>query len=183
MLHSLVLLQMPVAYTATPKLPEALAIISARNISPAEITTMVVAEVAVKATRKPTPPKKADVTTPSSPIIPDADSAQVDAPDTTSRSVENYYTSDEVDILAALETEWPITVSKGQPTGLYYEVKLSIWVNAEGRLERLEILDLKPDEQSVRSAVEAMVGIMVQPALRNGLAVPSQRTIELLLPQ
>jgi hypothetical protein len=184
-LHGLVLQQMSVTSITAPRVPEAASIVSVRYIAPAIVNTPVAAEAAVKVVSSARPPKSVDaVTAPSTPInsVAAAPTEAVTA-DVSSRSVENYYTSTEVDTVAAPETDWPITVSEGLPAGLFYEAKVSIWVSAEGNIDRLEILDLKPESQRVRSAIEAMVGIILQPAMRGGFAVASQRNIELWLPQ
>ncbi len=185
MLHGVVLQQMSVASVTAPRLPEAAVIVSLRYIAPARVIAPVTTEATVKTASSPPLPKSADAVTDSSiPLKPFATApSETMAEDGLSRLVENYYTSTEVDTVAAPETDWPITVNQGLPAGLFYEAKISIWVNSEGHIDRLEILDLKPESQRVRSAIEAMVGIILQPATRNGLAVASQRDIELLLPQ
>jgi outer membrane biosynthesis protein TonB len=184
-LHALVLQQMSVASIAVPQPPKAAAVVSARYIAaPAKVSPPAPAEANVNVANQPQPPneiKTAPPLTPSS--APVTAPGQTDEVNPSPQSAKTYYTSNEVDSVAAPETDWPITVSQGLGTGLVYEAKVSIWVNSEGNIDRLEIVNLEPESQRVRSAIEAMVGIILQPATRGGLAVPSQQTIELLLPE
>jgi hypothetical protein len=185
-LHGLVLQQMSVTSITAPRLPEAASIVSVRYIAPAAVNATVAGEVTAKVVSSARPPKSVDAAIVPSPSINYVAIAPTEAvtADVSSRSVEKiYYASADVDTVAAPETDWPITVSQGLPAGLFYEAKVSIWVSAEGNIDRLEILDLKPESQRVRSAIEAMVGIILQPAMRGGFAVASQRNIELWLPQ
>ncbi len=104
--------------------------------------------------------------------------------------VENFYASSEVDTPASPEADWPVgpidNLFDGSTTRfrpLTFQATLTVWVSSSGRIERIDVTQLQPENQTIKASLEAMVGQSVKPAMRGGLAVANQRTLQMWITQ
>jgi hypothetical protein len=104
--------------------------------------------------------------------------------------VENFYPSSEVDTPATPETDWPVGPIEGIPNGattrfraLTFQATFTVWVDSNGRIERIDVMEVLPESQKIKASLEAMVGQTVKPAMLGGLAVANQRVIKMWITQ
>lgn len=83
-----------------------------------------------------------------------------------------------VDQPAAPRGEWSIDTSR-LPLGVMYRAQLGIWIDAAGKIQRVEIEELAPDDDRARQALQNLVSTQMLPALLDGLPVGNVRRIEL----
>ena len=83
-----------------------------------------------------------------------------------------------VDQPAAPRGEWVIDTSQ-LPLGVMYRAQLGIWIDAAGKIQRVEIEELTPDDDRARQALQNLVSTQMLPALLGGLPVGNVRRIEL----
>jgi hypothetical protein len=95
--------------------------------------------------------------------------------------IENFYSTSEVDTPATPENDWPVIVAEGLYKDAYVQAVVSVWINSQGRIERVEVNEMQPESERVKEGLLAMVGAMVRPAMLKGIAVANQRTMQMWL--
>ena len=121
--------------------------------------------------------------TPAEPAVPEpaATAAAPSPPDTrppTGAASSRFLPTDDVDQPAAPQGEWSIDTTR-LPLGVIYRAQLGIWIDAAGQIQRVEIDELRPDDDLARKALQNLVSTQMLPALLSGLPVGNVRHIEL----
>lgn len=92
---------------------------------------------------------------------------------------ERYYRTGEVDQPAAPALEWRIDTSR-LPPGERYRAALAVWVDAGGKITRIEIARVYPDGDEARDALRDLAQTEMEPALLAGSRVANLRVIEVV---
>ncbi len=123
-------------------------------------------------TRQPT-----EVTQTTAPAPPNT--TQADATYPLNLPFDIYYASSEVDKRAEPDNDvalvYPVKAYQQRISGT---VRLSLFVNERGELDRVVILDAKPQGVFEDAALEAVRALKFSPAIKNGLPVKNRKTIE-----
>ena len=90
-----------------------------------------------------------------------------------------YYASSEVDNRAEPENEidlvYPVKAYQQRISGT---VRLSLFVNERGELDRIVVVHAQPQGMFEEAALEAVRALKFSPAIKNGLPVKNRKTIE-----
>lgn len=92
---------------------------------------------------------------------------------------ERYYRTGEVDQPAAPVSEWRIDTAR-LPPGERYRAAMAVWVDARGRITRMEIARLSPDDDEARDALRDFSRTEMEPAVLGGERVANVRLIEVV---
>ena len=94
---------------------------------------------------------------------------------------DRYHSIDEVDIRAEPANDVPLSY----PVAAYVRriggvVKLNLFINENGKLDRVELIDASPKGVFEKDAIDTVSKLHFHPATRYGRPVKSQKTIEVV---
>ena len=93
---------------------------------------------------------------------------------------DGYFPFEDVDQPATPIGEWLINADM-LPRGAVLRIELWLWIAASGKIDRWELAPGTESEALVLRVLNELSETAVQPALRNNLAVPSFRRLEVVL--
>lgn len=96
-------------------------------------------------------------------------------------SVDRYYRPDELDVKAKPANDVALVYPKAAyAMRLKGRVRARLYIDENGRLQTVDILEAEPPGVFERSALDAITALRFHPALRHGERVKSQKTIEVV---
>lgn len=92
---------------------------------------------------------------------------------------ERYYRTGEVDQPANPLSEWRIDTAR-LPPGERHRAALAVWIDSAGKITRVEIARIDPDNDEAREALRDLAQTAMDPATLAGVRVGNVRLIEIV---